>query len=75
MNSLEGLVGAWLAEHHATKKWLAGELGCTPETLNRKLCGTSELSVTEARRLAEAMGGDVGILFNSICQFAAENVI
>ena len=59
MKTLEGLVGAYLAESHTTKKSLADYIGCTPETLNSKLAGRSDLTIRDARKLAAAMNRTV----------------
>ena len=55
METLEGLVGAYLATSHTTKKELAERLNCTPETLNNKLTGRTPLTVKDARNLAAAI--------------------
>lgn len=56
MESLEGLIGAYLATSHTTKKELAKQLNVTPETLNNKLTGRTALTINEARMIAEVIG-------------------
>lgn len=70
MDSLEGMIGAWIGENHGTKKALAKAIGCTPETLNKKLNGKSKITIIDARLLADAMGGDTENRFNEICRLA-----
>ena len=54
VRSLEGLVGARLAETKTSKQQLAEQIGVsTTATLNAKLSGTSELSLREGQALAE----------------------
>lgn len=66
MNTLEGMVGAYLAESHTRKQELADAMGCTLVTFNRKLSGESDLSIRDARKLASAMNRDV----DEICAIA-----
>ena len=66
MKTLEGIVGAYLAESHTTKKALAANLGITPESLNNKLQGRSSLTISEARKLAEAINKPI----DEICAIA-----
>ena len=72
IESLEGYVGAWLAETHGTKKSLAQSLGYTTTTLNKKLSGKSKLTVIDARKLANKMGDSDGKLFCEICRIAPD---
>ena len=56
MESLEGLVGSYLAVTRTRKQDLADAVGCSLVTFNKKLRGDSDLTITDARRLARAMG-------------------
>lgn len=66
MNSLEGFVGAFLAESRKKKQELADAIGCSLVTFNRKISGQSDLTITEARKLAIEMGTTV----DEICRIA-----
>lgn len=55
MNTLEGMVGAYMAETRTKKQELADAMGCSLVTFNRKLSGESELTISEARLLAGAL--------------------
>lgn len=53
-NTLVGLVSGLMAEKHVTKAELAERLGIkSTQTLKTKLDGTSELSLREAKGLAD----------------------
>jgi len=64
MKTLEQLVDDWTRAH--TRAALASALGCSGPTLSNKLSGTSELSFTEAERLAETLGVSLEDLATSI---------
>lgn len=66
MDSLVGYVAAFLADSKTGKQALADKVGCTLVTFNRKLSGESDLTVSEARRLAQAMGVDYAEIFNRV---------
>ena len=66
METLHGLVAAYLATSHRTKKELAETLTCTPETLNNKLEGRTALTVSEARTIAEF----IGVPIDRVCELA-----
>ena len=56
-NTLTGLVAGSLAENRTTKATLASRLGIkSVQTLNTKLDGTSELSLSEAKMIADFCG-------------------
>ncbi len=56
-NTLVGLVNGLMAEKRVTKAELANLLGIkSTQTLNTKLDGTSELSLREAKGLADFCG-------------------
>ena len=54
MKTLEQLVDDWVKAH--TRTALAKTLGCSGPTLSNKINGTSELTFSEAERLATALG-------------------
>lgn len=69
VKSLEGLVGARLAETKTSKQQLAEWIGVnTTATLNAKLSGASELSLREGQALADFCGVSV----QEICKLAFE---
>ncbi|MDU5356763.1 MAG: hypothetical protein E6148_01785 [Atopobium minutum] len=70
MNSLEGLVSGLLAETHTTRKALAANMGCTPETLKNKLNGRAAFTVRDAYVIASTLGGDTEKTFNEVCHLA-----
>jgi plasmid maintenance system antidote protein VapI len=55
MNSLQGLVAARIAELHITKQSVADAIGCSLVTFNKKVNGESDMTITEARKLANAI--------------------
>ena len=55
MNSLQGLVAARVAELNITKQSLADAVGVSLVTFNKKVCGESDITITEARKLAKAI--------------------
>ena len=55
MNSLQGLVAARIAELHLTKQSVADALGCSLVTFNKKVNGESDITITEARKLARTL--------------------
>ncbi len=63
METLEGRVGAYLAQNHVKKHELANALGMSLVTFNRRVRGESDLTVVEARKLAKAMD----MPFDEIC--------
>lgn len=64
MKTLEQLVDEWTKAH--TRAALASAIGCSGPTLSNKLSGTSELSFSEAERLAETLGVSLEELAASI---------
>lgn len=55
MNSLQGLVAARIAELHLTKQSVADAMGCSLVTFNKKVNGESEITISEARKLAKKL--------------------
>ena len=55
MNSLQGLVAARVAELNITKQSLADAVGVSLVTFNKKVCGESDITITEARKLAKSI--------------------
>lgn len=68
MRTLEGFVAAWLAENKVKRQSLAEAAGVTPSTLNARINGKSELTISFARRLAEILG----VTVDEICRLAPE---
>lgn len=66
MNSLQGLVAARVAELHITKQSVADAIGCSLVTFNKKVSGESDLTITEARKLA----GVIEVSSDEICRLA-----
>lgn len=66
MNSLQGLVAARVAELHITKQSVADAVGCSLVTFNKKVSGESDLTITEARKLA----GAIEVSSDEICRLA-----
>lgn len=66
MNTLEGFVAAYLAENRVKRQELADKLDCTLVTLNRRVSGESEMTISFARKLAEAMG----VSADTVCRLA-----
>ena len=66
MNTLEGFVAAFLAENRMQKQELADLMGCSLVTLNRRIGGESEMTISFARKLADAM--DVNS--DTVCRLA-----
>lgn len=64
MKTLEQLVDDWTKAH--TRAALAGALKCSGPTLSNKINGTSELTFSEAERLATALGVSLEELAESI---------
>jgi transcriptional regulator with XRE-family HTH domain len=48
-----------MARKRCTQSWLADELGCSQQTLSRRLCGYSSFDVPEIARIAELLGVSV----------------
>ncbi|WP_311436468.1 hypothetical protein [Fannyhessea vaginae] len=70
--TLEGYVAALLVDSSTTRKELAQVLGCTPETLKKKLTGKSELTVQDASVIAKKVSRhDVFDTFDELCRLAA----
>lgn len=65
MDSIKERVGAYLAREKQTKQWMAGELGMTTVTLNSKLNGDTEFTLSQAIRLSEILGCAVSELRTS----------
>lgn len=66
MNTLEGFVAAYLAENRVKRQELADKLDCSLVTLNRRVSGESEMTVSFARKLAEAMN----VSADTVCRLA-----
>ena len=66
MNSLQGLVAARIAELHITKQSVADAIGCSLVTFNKKVNGESDITITEARKLAEA----IEVTSDEVCRLA-----
>jgi ribosome-binding protein aMBF1 (putative translation factor) len=56
METLQGRVGAYLAQNRVKKGDLAKQLNMTTLTLNRKTSGENELLFSEAKKLSEILG-------------------
>ena len=67
INTLEGLVSCCMAEKKVSKAELAQILGVkTTQTLNTKIDGSSELSLREAKSIADFCG----VSIEEICSLA-----
>lgn len=66
MNSLQGLVAARVAELNITKQSLADVVGVSLVTFNKKVCGESDITITEARKLAKA----IEVSSDEVCRLA-----
>lgn len=66
MNSLQGLVAARVAELNITKQSLADAVGVSLVTFNKKICGESDITITEARKLAKA----IEVSSDEVCRLA-----
>lgn len=66
MNSLQGLVAARVAELNITKQSLADAVGVSLVTFNKKVCGESDITITEARKLAKA----IKVSSDEVCRLA-----
>ena len=66
MNSLQGLVAARVAELNVTKQSLADAVGVSLVTFNKKVCGESDITITEARKLAKA----IEVSSDEVCRLA-----
>ena len=66
MNSLQGLVAARVAELNITKQSLADAVGVSLVTFNKKVCGESDITITEARKLAKA----IEVSSDEVCRLA-----
>lgn len=66
MNSLQGLVAARVAELNITKQSLADAVGVSLVTFNKKVCGESDITITEARKLAKA----IDVSSDEVCRLA-----
>lgn len=66
MNSLQGLVAARIAELHLSKQGVADAVGCSLVTFNKKISGESDITVSEARKLADALE----VSCDEICRLA-----
>ena len=64
MKTLEQLVDDWTKAH--TRTALARALKCSGPTLSNKINGTSELTFSEAERLASTLGVSLDELAESI---------
>lgn len=63
METLEGKVASYLAQHHEKKGSLAGKMGVTRTTFNRKLSGETEFLFSEAKCLADSIGINLDELY------------
>jgi plasmid maintenance system antidote protein VapI len=68
MNSLQGLVAARVAELNITKQSLADAVGVSLVTFNKKVCGESDITITEARKLAKA----IEVSSDEVCRLAPQ---
>lgn len=68
MRTLEGFVAGWLAENKVKRQSLAETAGVSLATLNARINGKSELTISFARRLA----GILGVTVEEICRLAPE---
>lgn len=66
MKSLQGLVAARVAELNITKQSLADAVGVSLVTFNKKVCGESDITITEARKLAKA----IEVSSDEVCRLA-----
>ena len=66
MNSLQGLVAARVAELNITKQSLADAVGVSLVTFKKKVCGESDITITEARKLAKA----IEVSSDEVCRLA-----
>lgn len=66
MNSLQGLVAARVAELNITKQSRADAVGVSLVTFNKKVCGESDITITEARKLAKA----IEVSSDEVCRLA-----
>ena len=66
MNSLQGLVAARVAELNITKQSLSDAVGVSLVTFNKKVCGESDITITEARKLAKA----IEVSSDEVCRLA-----
>ena len=73
MKTLEQLVDEWTKAH--TKAALAKAVGCSGPTLSNKISGTSELTFSEAERLASALGMSLEDIADAIHATEAELAI
>lgn len=71
MESLEGLVAAYLATTRTTKQQLCNDIGIkSTKTLNSKLRGESEMSLNEAIALSRMLNITIDHVAE-LCRFAA----
>ena len=69
MSKIVELVGAYMLKEHVTKRQLADYLGLkSTTTLNNKLQGLSEFSLSEAGRLASLLGCKIDDLYPVECE-------
>lgn len=73
MKTLEQLVDEWTKAH--TRAALAKAVGCSGPTLSNKISGTSELTFSEAERLASALGMSLEDIAEAIHATEAELAI
>jgi transcriptional regulator with XRE-family HTH domain len=56
-------VRAEMARQHLKQSWLADQLGCSQQTLSRRLCGYVSFDIPEVARIAELLGVSLSDLF------------
>jgi transcriptional regulator with XRE-family HTH domain len=61
-----------MARQHLTQSWLAEQLGCSQQTLSRRLCGYVSFDIPEVARIAELLGVSVsGLVTKQIKEISA----
>lgn len=69
MNTLEGFVGAFLAENNVKKQDLANRTGCSLVTFNKRISGEVDMPISFAHRLSKSLG----ISVDEICKLALKD--
>lgn len=64
MKTLEGYVGAFLAENKVKRQELADKTGCSLVTFNRRIGGEVDMPISFAYRLADS----IGISVDKVCE-------
>lgn len=68
MRTLEGFIAGWLAENKVKRQDLAERSGVSLTTLNARVAGRTDITISFARRLAAIL--DVPV--DEICRLAPE---